>query len=279
MIVVDDGSSSATASVLQAQRAPGGLQLRTLRHEAARGPGAARNQGWRQSRAALVAFIDDDCVPCERWLAAGLEAAERFPGSIVQGATEPDPSELGGSTLLSRTVVVRSLGPQYQTCNIFYPRSILEAVGGFDESFGPSDAGEDTDLAWRALERGFTATFTDSAAVLHGVQRLGLIGTLRSASRWTAAVRVFAEHRGTRSMLYRGRFWNVWHYLLLRSAVALIGPRWLRRVLILRHVLELQRRGRDAGAGLWSVPFLVAYDLLEALSIIRGAVRYRTLVL
>jgi hypothetical protein len=44
-------------------------------------------------------------------------------------------------------------------------------------------------------------------------------------------------------------------------------------------VLELQRRGRDAGAGLWSVPFLVAYDLLEALSIIRGAVRYRTLVL
>ena len=278
VIVVDDGSGPATGETLEGERRRGGLGLRVVRHDGARGPGAARNRGWRLARAPLVAFTDDDCVPAPNWLAAALQAAAS-PGAIVQGRTEPDPGELGHKLLLARTVRVATLGPQYETCNIFYPRVVLESLGGFDEGFGLRPGGEDTDLAWRALEHGCAATFAPAAVVFHAVARLGILGTLQDATRWTASVRLFRQHPRARTILHRRCFWNVWHYLLWRSLLALLGPRWLRRLVLTRHALALQARGRAAGAGVWAVPFLLVHDLLETGAIVRGAARYRTLVL
>src|SRR5436305_5803487 len=62
VIVVDDGSSEP--AVVDS----GELWVRVLRHEQPRGPAAARNSGWRAASGDIVAFIDDDCVPSERWL-------------------------------------------------------------------------------------------------------------------------------------------------------------------------------------------------------------------
>ncbi|PZS14680.1 MAG: hypothetical protein DLM64_01245 [Solirubrobacterales bacterium] len=279
VVVVDDGSGPATGELLERERARGELQLQVVRHGVARGPGAGRNAGWPLTRAPLVAFTDDDCVPAPSWLAAGLEAAAALPGAIVQGRTEPDPGGGRDKLLLSRTVRVATLGPQYETCNILYPRSVLEWLGGFDEGFGLCPGGEDTDLAWRALERGATATFSPAALVFHAVQRLGLLGTLREATRWTATVRVLAEHPGARAILHRRCFWNVWHYLLWRSLLALVGPAWLRRLVWARHLGQLRARGRQGGAGAWSVPFLLLHDVIETCAVVRGAVRYRTPVL
>ncbi len=42
------------------------------------------------------------------------------------------------------------------------------------------------------------------------------------------AVRVLGAHPGSRAILYRGLFWNVWHYLLWRSLLVLAAPAWLR---------------------------------------------------
>ncbi len=99
------------------------------------------------------------------------------------------------------------------------------------------------------------------------------------ARRWEAAIRVVADHPQTRAMLYRGIFWNVWHYLLWRSLLSLIGPAWLRRMLVTMHLRELRARGARAGAGAWSVPVLLAHDAVESFSVARGAIRHRTFVL
>ncbi len=283
VVVVDDGSPPATASVLDAERRRGELALRTHRHPVGRGPGAARNTGWRAARGPLVAFTDDDCTPATEWLATALAVHRAHPGAIVQGATFPDPAEAGDMGLLARTVSVDAAGPQYATCNIFYPRELLEALGGFDESFGPRPTAEDTDLAWRAIEAGRDAVFARDAIVLHAVDRVGARGMLRVAARWSGAIRVFAEHPQTRSMLYRRRWWNVWHYLLWRSLLSLAGPRWLRRLILIRHLEQLRRRARAEGARgadwAWAIPFLLAHDTVECLAIARGALRYRTWVL
>ena len=146
-------------------------------------------------------------------------------------------------------------------------------------AFGLTPGGEDTDLAWRAIEAGWGTGFVPDALVFHAVERLGARGTLRVASRWTATIRVFADHPRTRSMLYRGLFWNVWHYLLWRSAVALLGPDWLRRMVLTMHLLTLRRRAREAGSSAWVVPFLVVHDAVECWAVARGTARYRTLVL
>jgi hypothetical protein len=80
-------------------------------------------------------------------------------------------------------------------------------------------------------------------------------------------------------MLYRGRFWNVWHYLLYRSLLSAAGPRWLRRLLVTRHLLALRRRGREGGGGRGAVAFLLVHDVVECWAVARGAIRYRALVL
>lgn len=279
VIVVDNGSEPETGEVLARELARPGLALCCERLEQTRGPAGGRNAGWRLARAPLVAFTDDDCAPEPGWLAAALAVAEQRQGAIVQGPTRPDPAELHEDGVLSRTARIERLGPQYETANIFYPRALLEALGGFDERFGIHPAGEDTDLAWRAIGAGAETVFAPAAVVLHSVDRLGVRGMLAVAGRWSAAVRLFAVHPQTRAMLYRGRFWNVWHYLMWRSLLALLAPAWLRRLLLTRHLMELRVRARLEGAGSSAVPFLVAHDLVECWAVARGAIRYRTFVL
>jgi GT2 family glycosyltransferase len=275
VIVVDDGSEPPAL----ADGAATAANVRLIRNHVTSGPAAARNRGWRLARGALIGFTDDDCIADPRWLEAALAAAERNPGAIVQGRTEPVPDELDRLGVLSRTVRVERLGPHYETCNIFYPRALLEELGGFDEAYGTRPAAEDTDLAWRALERGYRAVFADGALVDHAVERLGATGMLRVATRWSEATRVLREHPQTRVMLYRGLFWNVWHYLMWRSVLSSLAPAWLRRLLITRHLLELRKRARVEGGGPWAVPFYLVHDAVECWAIARGAIRYRTWVL
>jgi cellulose synthase/poly-beta-1,6-N-acetylglucosamine synthase-like glycosyltransferase len=275
VIVVADGANPAVLDLLERAASGRGLSLTVVPQAPARGPGAARNTGWRLATAPLVAFTDDDCVPTPGWLTAGLAAAG--PRRIVQGITLPDPGETGG--LVSRSVRVESLGPQYETCNIFYPRAALEPLGGFDERYGLTPGGEDTDLAWRAIEAGYETRLAPDALVHHAVERLGVLGMLRVAARWTAPMRALADHPPARSMLYRGAFWNVWHYLMWRSLLAWLAPRWLRQAVFTLHLVQLRHRARDAGSGGWAVPFLLVHDLVECWAVARGALRYRTLVL
>lgn len=276
VIVVDDASGPETSTRLRDEAGRGGLALTHLRHPFNRGPAAARNTGWRRAAAPLVAFTDDDCVPSPGWLEQLLAGADADPGAIVQGPTLPDPAQLTGSLLFARTTQNTTLGPSYEACNIAYPRAVLEALDGFDERWA---VGEDTDLAWRALEAGHRIVFAPEALVHHAVERRGPLAVLRGAGRWGESAHVFAAHPAARQILYRRVFWNQWHYLLARSALALAAPAapaWLRRQLVAGHLLALRRRARALGARPGAEPFLLAYDALEVAGMVRGAVRHRT---
>src|SRR5205085_6868290 len=91
----------------------------------------ARNAGWRAARAPIVAFTDDDCVPQPGWLAA--LASGMTDADVVQGRTVLDEAQRRGP--FSPHVEVGGPSWIFQTCNIAYRRSILEAIGGFDERF------------------------------------------------------------------------------------------------------------------------------------------------
>jgi glycosyltransferase involved in cell wall biosynthesis len=60
VLVVDNGSASPP------ETGPGVRRL----HEAAPGPGPARNRGAAEARAPILACLDADCVPAPGWLAA-----------------------------------------------------------------------------------------------------------------------------------------------------------------------------------------------------------------
>jgi glycosyltransferase involved in cell wall biosynthesis len=283
VIVVDDGSSDETASLLEQERARDGLQLTVLRHAAPRGPAATRNAGWQAAHAEVVAFIDDDCVAWPRWLEAGLGALKDEPHAIVQGPIRLDPAEEHLIGPYARTVVVQQLTPYFQTGNIFYPRALLQRVDGFDqEAF--TWAGDDIDLGWRAVAAGGKPVFAADAVVYHAVSRLGRIGRLRFEAHWGALVKVYARHPELRRAdLARGIFWRE-HYLLVRALISLLLPRqiggvslrFVRRWLAWPYVRSLARRRRLERAGLRHVPYIALRDVVELWAIGRAALRHRT---
>jgi glycosyltransferase involved in cell wall biosynthesis len=282
VIVVDDCSSDSTPVFLQSSARAGDLDLRSMRLDQPHGVGAARNAGWAEARAPIVAFIDDDCVATPGWLEAGLGACRQAPGAFVQGRTDPIPEEADQLGLFSYTIRVEKLGPHFETCNIFYPRDILERHGGFDNEAFPG-RGSDFDFAWTVIEAGARPVFAPNARVHHAVQVLGPLGQLRRAAGWSQVILVFARHSGARrARLYRGVYWEPQHRLLLRAAVGVFLPRrlgHLRSWLIMPYLKNFRHRLRDAGAAPALAPYLVALDLVETGAVIGGALRYHTPVI
>jgi histidinol-phosphate phosphatase family protein len=129
-------------------------QLMTILPGRGVGPAAARNVGWRASRAAWVAFLDDDVVVDGYWLAA--LAADTAPlASDVAASTGrvcvPLPCDRKPSDW-ERNVAALA-GARWITADCAYRRSELLAAGGFDERFTRAYR-EDADLALRVVARG-----------------------------------------------------------------------------------------------------------------------------
>lgn len=281
LIVVDDASADRTAAVLEAEASSGELGLQVVRHEVATGPAAARNSGWRLARAPLVAFIDDDCEATPSWLERALAAAEASPGAIVSGPTTPLPSEAAAAGPFSRTRDLPRPGPWFETCNIVYPRSLLEQLGGFDERF-PDALGEDTDLGWRGLEAGAQQVFAEDARVHHAVDRIGLLATLANSLRGADAVYVFRRHPELRRLTLRyGVVRNPALPRLCLAVAGLVAARHRRAaaLLALPYARNLLARSRLDGASAGLLPFYVAEDTLRLYTSLRGSLRHRTLVL
>lgn len=202
VVVVDDGSSDGSAAAL------GALELPWLRvfSQPNRGPAAARNLALAHARGRWVVMTDDDTVPGPDWLANLDQAVHRHPEWIgVEGATFcPDPDPLGHW-------VENLRGGQYITANIAYRRDVLVAVGGLDENF-PHPKCEDTELAWRCLERG-PIGFWPAMELSHPNRLQPLSSLLHSARYDLSEFRLFAKLGGDYGKFRR--FGNPWLVLAL----------------------------------------------------------------
>jgi glycosyltransferase involved in cell wall biosynthesis len=282
VIVVDDGSSDATASVLAEAEASDGLSVRSIRRRVSRGPAAARNQGWLVAEADLVAFVDDDCEPTPQWLERALAAARKHPGFIVAGPTTPIPAEADRIGPFARTRDLPGPDEWFASCNIVYPRDLLGRLDGFDETRFGEALGEDTDLGWRARELGAELHFEPSAAVHHAVDEVGAIAALREALLGADAIYAFRRHPELRRRtLWLGFVRNPALPGLLLAAFGLALARRHRwaAALALPYALSVARRCAGPRAGLGFAPFFIVRDALALTTALRGSLRHRTLVL
>jgi GT2 family glycosyltransferase len=137
ILVVDDGAADATPQVAAARPA-----VRYIPPGQRRGLNAARNTGLRESRAPLVAFVDDDVLVPPGWLDALVEGAARHPeagafagpirarfeGRAPRGCGREEPPittlDLGGEDRDSEIA---------WGANFAVRRSAVERVGPFDE--------------------------------------------------------------------------------------------------------------------------------------------------
>jgi glycosyltransferase involved in cell wall biosynthesis len=279
VVICDDASSDDTQAVLAAAD---GLDLRSLRNATSGGPSKARNAAWRVARGRLIAFTDDDCEVSPGWLEAGVRAWGGDPDRFVQGPVGPIAAERDRLGAFSYTIVIEGPTRNYETANIFYPRDLLERVGGFDEAF--PRVGEDTDLGWRARAAGGVPVFEPAAKVEHAVVEIGARGYLRRLWAWSDSIHAYKRHPGLRKHLHEGIFWNPSHYLLVRAIVGLLLLRkrwaWPLALWLGKWFLswELAESRKHAGTP-WLAPWWVVRDVVETAACARGSLRYRVLVL
>jgi glycosyltransferase involved in cell wall biosynthesis len=127
-----------------------------------------RNAGVAASRAPIVAFIDDDCVPSPEWIGNGYgfltanPAAAAVEGlTTIENAGPAAPPALRDYRRLER--------PGFRTNNIFYRKAAILEAGGFDERFTVQR--EDIDLAFSVLDKGLGIDHDKGLRVTHRVRR------------------------------------------------------------------------------------------------------------
>ena len=283
VLIVDDASTDGTTELLMELAAASPLQLRPLRNERNSGPARGRNNGWRHARGPILAFTDDDCVPAPDWLERGLSAM-RDGVDILVGRTIPAPDQLHQFGAFSRTMSTTD-ERYYATCNIFYRRADLEAVGGFDEGFR-NPGGEDTDLAYRVRRIGRRASFAGDVLVHHDVRPSSFRATVKETMRWDGIVRMVARNprEARREHLWRPYFWKDAHPPVIVATLGLLltpvfPPALALTIPYAIHRLRTSPRTTSRLRRFLVFPGTYVIDVLEVYVMARESLRYRTLVL
>jgi glycosyltransferase involved in cell wall biosynthesis len=162
-MVVDNCSTDDTRRVVENTAA----RLPNLHYcyEERRGSAIARNRGWQEAVGDIIAFMDDDAQARPDWLEAAARiirdlSPDVFGGPIYPFYQSPKPDwfkdEYGAYVVGGEARWLTSPDEYLYGSNLFVQRTVLQAVGGFDERLGMKGGrigyGEETALM-RAARR------------------------------------------------------------------------------------------------------------------------------
>ena len=249
VVVVEDGSRDPAAIAEIAHHS----NVSLIQRSDARGPAAARNEGWRATDAPIVAFLDADVEVSPGWwprlLAHFADPSVAAVAPRVRSPAAPtsalDRFERHCSPL-DMGALPSIVGPHRRvryvpSAALLVRREVLDALDGFDEDLR---VGEDVDLVWRAAAAGWTVRYEPSVVAHHrnrpswsalGRQRFGY---------GTSATSLAARHPEVVTPLEIAP-WS----LAAWAALALGGPRgvWSAATLLARAVLRVHRQAAERG--------------------------------
>lgn len=201
VIVVADANEDAFESVAEAvDRSE--METRVLQADRA-GASAARNRGWRLSRAPVVLFIGDDTLPERRLLAEHFKWHSRHSEEHVailgrvRWADEipvtPFMRWLDEGIQFDYGLMndIEAGWGRFYTSNASVKRSLIERIDGFDEVRLPFGY-EDLDLSYRLRPFGFRLLYNRAAVVEH-VHPMTVEQWKERAARIAGAERQFVQ--------------------------------------------------------------------------------------
>jgi len=218
VVVVDNGSTDATAQTIKDAQAAYPFEIRTIFEERPN-RGAARNRGIAEASAKLIVFIDDDVWAPPGFLAAHVAAHEGHGTFAVSGPIINVPSYEEGP----KPSVANYSRAFLCTCNVSIPRETRHWVKGFDEQFDLY-GWEDTELGVRLRENGVRAKFAWDAYLYHikPPQEQTLEVTLqKTLEKAQMAARFVKKNPSKRARMATGAY----GLNLLRSKA--FAPKWL----------------------------------------------------
>jgi histidinol-phosphate phosphatase family protein len=188
VIVVDDRADGTPLD------APGARVIRGP----GRGPAAARNAGWRASRASWIVFLDDDVVPPPGWSARLCEdLAEPSSGvGASQGRVHVPLPDGRRPTDWERNVAGLE-DATWATADMAVRRDALVAIGGFDERF-PRAYREDSDFGLRLAAAGWR--------IAHGTRVVS--HPVGPADRWISVRKQAGNADDVLMRALHGRHWR-----------------------------------------------------------------------
>ena len=187
-ILVDNGSTDGTVEFVRATYP----WVRVVALSGNRGFTGGNNAGAAEARGRMLAFLNNDTVPEDGWLAAlrrGVDEAHGFAlaTSRIVYMHDPGTVDSAGDGLLRWGGAFKRqhgapVGEVLESCEVFgvcgaafmMPKALFDELGGFDDTFFASH--EDVDLSYRARLRGYRCRYVADAVVRHhGSATLGRV--------------------------------------------------------------------------------------------------------
>lgn len=174
IVVIDDGSSDASADIVAALG--GGIRLH---RQANAGAGAARNRAIALARGAVLAFLDaDDLWPADK-LARQLAVLDRDPAiGLVTGRIRAFGAAIPGRA--GQTAAYEHGLPGVNLGCAVMRRAAFDAVGPFDERFRISD---DADWFVRAREQAVPTQALDAVTLLYRIHAANMTRAVDAVGR------------------------------------------------------------------------------------------------
>lgn len=193
LLFVDDGSNDGFKEFVETYISKTGINIKAIYQEN-KGPGAARNNGMRVSKANYFIFMDSDCLFTPNYLQEIDKAVESEKLDAFGGpdSAHPNFSPMVKAINYSMTSFLGTGGTRGNKKSVgkFYPRSfnmgikkeVFETIGGMNAL----RHGQDMDFSARIYNAGFKVGFIPNAIVYHK-RRTSIPKFFRQIFNWGVA--------------------------------------------------------------------------------------------
>jgi len=166
IIVIDDGSTDNTAKAIKSFP-----EVKYI-HQENKGPAAARNLGAESATHDFIFFTDSDCVPAVNWITKMMPHFNDASVAIVMGSygikniNNPLARCIHKEILFRHAKLMPIFPKSFGSYNFCSRKNIFQGVGGFNSKYKEA-SGEDNDLSYKVLEKGYKIYFEKNAIVSH----------------------------------------------------------------------------------------------------------------